>query len=328
MPPDAQSPAREDPFRGAPLRPTRDAPARDDLCRSKPFELVRADDDGSDGLTLEGYGAVFDSPTQIDSWEGSFEEVLARGCFRKSLNERTPRMQFDHGYHPLIGSIPIGRITEIGEDQRGLHLVGRLSGNWLIEPVRDAIADGSVDGMSFRFSVVREEWRDKDGKPVKPDELWELLWNTGDRGPLKRTLKEVKVTEVGPVVWPAYENTTVDVRSKVTIDMARIGEPDQRSALARAVFLADAATRTTEPAAPETALSEPPDAPRSTEPAPTGHPSDDAPATAGTPGEHPSARPANPTERRRVIRAEYRQRLERVLALPQSSKRTGAASDG
>ena len=85
----------------------RTSPFRDDLCRSAPFELIRATEDGTDGLTIEGYGAVFDSPTQIRGWEGEFEEIIAPGAFRKSLRERTPRMQFDHGQHPLLGSLSL-----------------------------------------------------------------------------------------------------------------------------------------------------------------------------------------------------------------------------
>jgi len=189
------------------------APPRDDLERSAAFDIVRAEDTG-DGLTLEGYGAVFDAPTRIDSWEGEFDEVIARGAFRKSIRERTPRIQFDHGHHPLIGSIPIGAITQISEDDRGLHVIARISDNWLMQPVRDAIAEGSIDGMSFRFTVVREEWRDAAGTLVKPGDLEQLLWNPGERGPLQRTLKEVKVAEVGPVVWPAYDSTTVGVRAR------------------------------------------------------------------------------------------------------------------
>ena len=219
------------------------APARNDLCRSVPFTLTRADDEiEGDGLSFEGYGAVFNSPTRIDSWEGTFDEQIAPGAFKKSIRERTPRLQFDHGYHPLIGSIPIGRITDITEDTRGLFVQARLSDNWLVQPIRDAISEGSVDGMSFRFSVVREEWRDKDGKTVKNDELMNLLWEPGERGPLLRTLKEVKMPEVGPVVWPAYQDTTASVRSKV-IDLGRLSEPAQRRLLAEAVLLADAAER-------------------------------------------------------------------------------------
>jgi hypothetical protein len=215
--------------------------AREDLCRSVPFTLTRDGESEGDGLTFEGYGAVFNTPTRIDSWEGTFDEQIAPGAFKKSIRERTPRFQFDHGHHPLIGSIPIGRITDIHEDTSGLYVEARLSDNWLVEPIRDAIAEGSVDGMSFRFSVVRDEWRDKDGKLVKPEEVLDLLWDDHEgRGPLLRTLKEVKVAEVGPVVWPAYEATSASVRSTV-IDLGRLHEPEQRKLLARAVILADTA---------------------------------------------------------------------------------------
>lgn len=258
--------------------------AREDLCRSVSFDLVRADEEGSDdGLTIEGYGAVFNAATRIDSWEGVFDEVIAPGAFRKSLRERTPKMQFDHGRHPMLGSLPLGRWDIAEEDSRGLHVVGRLSDNWLVQPFRDAIRDEGVTGMSFRFSVVREEWRDNAGKLVKPEDVWDLLWAPGDRGPLVRTLKEVKVPEVGPVTWPAYEETSVGVRSKtVTIDLGRLTDPETRATLARAVFLADAANRSTEPE----------DAPPTNQDPPSEHPAEASAAPLGdrsSPGEHPSA---------------------------------------
>ncbi|WP_330253132.1 HK97 family phage prohead protease [Nocardia sp. NBC_00565] len=217
------------------------SPAREDLCRSVPFTLTRDGDPAGDGLTFEGYGAVFNAPTRIDSWEGTFDEQIAPGAFKKSIRENTPKFQFDHGHHPLIGSIPIGRITDIHEDTSGLYVEARLSDNWLVEPIRDAIAEGSVDGMSFRFSVVREEWRDQAGKVVKPEDVIDILWQDAEgRGPLMRTLKELKVAEVGPVVWPAYEQTSASVRSTV-IDLGRLNDPEQRKLLARAVFMVDAA---------------------------------------------------------------------------------------
>jgi uncharacterized protein len=258
-------------------------PAREDLCRSMPFDLVRADDEEGDGLTIEGYGAVFNAVTMIDSWEGNFEEVIAPGAFRKSLRERTPKMQFDHGRHPLLGSLPLGRWDVAEEDSHGLHVMGRLTDNWLVQPFRDAIRDEGVEGMSFRFSVVREEWRDKDGKLIKPEDVWEVLWAPGDREPLRRTLKEVKVPEVGPVVWPAYEETAVGVRSKtIVIDLGRLTDPETRSDLARAVFLVDAANR----------IEEKEDAPHPNQDPPADHPSEasDAPVVdRSSPGEHPSA---------------------------------------
>jgi hypothetical protein len=63
--------------------------------------------------------------------------------------------------------------------------------------VRDAIRDKAITGMSFRFRVISDEWGTDDG---------------GDT----RTIKEVELLEAGPVVFPAYEQTTVAVRSLVS----------------------------------------------------------------------------------------------------------------
>lgn len=220
--------------------PLSKTPPRDDVCRSVAFTLAR-DETPDDGRTFAGYGAVFNSPTRIDSWEGTFDEQIAPGAFRKSLRERTPKFQFDHGHHPLIGSVPIGVIDDIREDERGLYVEARLGQHILIDLIREAIDTGAIDGMSFRFSVVRDEWRDAAGKVVRPDELEQALYS-GSRGVLIRTLKEVKIAEVGPVVWPAYSDTTASVRSTGTVelDRARLNEPGQRRLLGELLLLAEA----------------------------------------------------------------------------------------
>ena len=230
-------------------------PPAEGLRRTSPFALVRADGDGElgDGLTLDGYAAVFNRETIIDSWEGRFKERIAPGAMKKSFKENPPRVQFDHGHHPLIGSIPIGSIEDVREEvdaalapEGGAHVIARLHDNWLVQPVRDAISSGSVDGMSFRFSVVREEWHDAAGKKITDeDALREALRRTWyeevpDEELLLRTLKELRVPELGPVVWPAYTDTSVGVRS-VTLDLSRLNEPEEQNKLARIVLMADRA---------------------------------------------------------------------------------------
>lgn len=181
------------------------------------YRAMRFDADGAqgDGRTLQGYAAVFDEPTRIDSWEGAFDEAISPGAFRKTLKERTPVLQFDHGHDARTGSVPIGSIQDIREDEHGLFVSARMYANDVVEPIRQAIEGGSIDGMSFRFRVMDDAWRDKDGKTVKASELDELLWNPGERGPLLRTIREVELFELGPVVFPAYESTTVGVRSQL-----------------------------------------------------------------------------------------------------------------
>lgn len=208
----------------------------DTLCRSVPFEIRESGDGESDGLTLDGYGAVFGSPTRIDSWEGMFDEEIARGAFKKSLRERTPVLQFDHGRHPMVGSIPLGSFDSLAEDDRGLHVVATLHDNWLVQPVRDAIKSEAIPGMSFRFRVVKDEWRDSTGKLVKPEQVNVRLMSTDpadESTVLKRTIREVQLFEVGPVVFPAYEGTSVGVRSRELASL--LTDPQVRAELALAL---------------------------------------------------------------------------------------------
>lgn len=167
-----------------------------------------------DGQTLEGYAAVFNSPARISGWEGDFDEVVQPGAFARTLRERTPVLMFNHGRHPLIGDLPLGVIQRAQEDSKGVHIRARLSDNWLIQPVRDAVRDGAVTGMSFRFTVPKggDAWADRKGTV-----------------PLRK-LTDVDVPELGPVVFPAYTPTTAMVRSALDRITTSTGRPDARSA--------------------------------------------------------------------------------------------------
>ncbi len=181
----------------------------DNLVRHVEF---RSADDAGDGLTLDGYGAVFGSRTEINSHEGNFTEEIAPGSFKRSLGQRTPVLQFDHGQHPLIGSMPIGVIRSIREDAHGLKVRAKLSDNWLIAPVRDAIRDGAITGMSFKFRVIKDAWEKRGSIP-------------------HRTIQDVELYEVGPVVFPAYSATTVGVRSRQALEA--LNDPEVRAEIAR-----------------------------------------------------------------------------------------------
>ena len=193
---------------------------------------------------------MFDSPTEIDSWEGRFTEEIKRGAFRKTLAERKPVFQFDHGHHPTIGSLPVGVIEEAFEDDHGVFVKARMHESDFFAPVREAIASGSIDGMSFRFSVVRDEW----------DQSGEIP---------HRAITELKAPELGPVVFPAYAATSAALRS-MTVDAA-LADPALRADLARALILgtpdADAALGgTSADGAADPAATPPERAPGSTSP--------------------------------------------------------------
>jgi HK97 family phage prohead protease len=197
--------------------------------RSVDFITEERAAEASDGRTLEGYAAVFNVPTEINSWEGKFSEEIARGAFTKTLAERMPVLQFDHGHDARTGTVPIGKFEDIREDKKGLKVTARLFDNPVVEPIRQAIEGEAISGMSFRFQVVRDQWRDSSGKTLKPQEIGELLYNPGDRGPLKRTIREVKLMEAGPVVFPAYAETSVGVRSMTDEDRAALAKEYART---------------------------------------------------------------------------------------------------
>lgn len=175
---------------------------REDLIRMVPSTRaeMRADVDGDNG-TLFGYAAVFNEDTTIDSWEGRFIERIAPGAFRKTLRERGDQVKvlFNHGMDPQIGDKPLGRASVMREDAQGLYVEVPLSATTYNQDIRNLLADGALDGMSFRMSVTNDEWQqpDEDDPTALP----------------VRTIKEVRLYEFGPVTFPAYTATVAGVRA-------------------------------------------------------------------------------------------------------------------
>lgn len=171
-----------------------DAP-REDLVRMT--ESVRVAEDGN---TLVGYAAVFNRWAEIDSWEGRFKERIAPGAFKKTIAERGDKVKvlFNHGMDPTIGNKPLGKPTVIEEDGRGLKVEVPLDDTSYNADIKALLRSGALDGMSFRMTVVQDDWDKLDAK--------------GNQLP-ERTIKEVRLIEFGPVTFPAYEATKAGVRA-------------------------------------------------------------------------------------------------------------------
>lgn len=289
--------------------------------RQAPFALRDNGDSEieGDGWTLDGYGAVFNRMTVIDSWEGVFRERIAPGAMRKSFRENPPIVQFDHGRHPLIGSFPIANLRFAREEvdpelapEGGAHIVADIFRHLFFEPLREAIAAKAVRGMSFRFSVVREKWETADGKVIRDeDELLSELRRTwsGDvpeeELPI-RTLQELRVPEMGPVVWPAYSETSVSVRGKQVIDLAELDrDPETRVALARKLWAMPAVGKSRE------TQSRSDDAPQATVPEASAEQQSAQVASRDTAGEHPSSPSARGSDAPRSTDQGHRERAVR-----------------
>jgi HK97 family phage prohead protease len=153
----------------------------------------------TDGRTLAGYLSVFDSPTTINERGGQFIERMKPGSFKKTVREggaEKVKVMFDHGLGPM--QLPIGKMQDLREDATGLYFEARLSdipfNNETLIPL---IQDRAIEGTSFRGVFTKDEWR----KPTTRDGLRE------------RDVHEVALVEGGPVTWPAYQATTIGLRS-------------------------------------------------------------------------------------------------------------------
>lgn len=163
-----------------------------------------SDESDPEGLTLTGRAVPFDSPTRIDNFfEGTFDEQFRKGAFTRTIGIGGQVMLFEHGEHPMFGSIPIANLRSLSEKDDGLYYRAHMYDNWLTEPLQDAIRGRSITGNSIQFRAMKEEIEERD-----------------DDVPIV-TVTEADLRELGPVLFPAYADTTIDLRNKIVDDVRR-----------------------------------------------------------------------------------------------------------
>ena len=157
-----------------------------------------------DGMTLRGYAAVFNSPSQ----PLPFTETIAQGAFRDSLNSRNDvKLLWNHDTGTVLGSTRAGTL-KLSEDGHGLLVEANLPDTQAGRDAATLIKRGDVNAFSFGFRVA-----------TNGDE-----WPSADQ----RILKRVNVHEVSLVAFPAYTATegTASVRAMTELadKIARLAE--------------------------------------------------------------------------------------------------------
>jgi HK97 family phage prohead protease len=146
----------------------------------------------ADGMTFEGYAAIFDSPSE----PLPFIERIKRGAFNRSLTKARNdiKLLWNHDTSAVLGSTRAGTLKLV-EDNRGLKVTATLPNTTLGRDAAVLLKRGDVDSMSFGFSV-----------PAGGDD-----WNEDGS---ERVLKSVRLHEVSIVAFPAYTSTagTTSVR--------------------------------------------------------------------------------------------------------------------
>ncbi|MBX3563106.1 MAG: HK97 family phage prohead protease [Sphingomonas sp.] len=141
-------------------------------------EVSVAQSGTSRGVRFAGYASVFDAADRGG-------DIVRRGAFR--VGGRIPLL-WQHG------GAPVGEIEWLGEDSRGLRVIGRVA-----EPgLAAAVARGGVTGLSFGYRV-REARRGSRAREIKALDLVEVSLVANPMQPLAR----VHAVEAGftPPAW-------------------------------------------------------------------------------------------------------------------------------
>lgn len=178
-----------------------------------PVELRRTADAPSQ---LSGYAAVFNRETTI---AGLFREQIAPGAFADAIGRDDVRALFNHDSNIVLGRTP--KTLTLREDQTGLRYDVDLPDTTAARDLAVSVERGDVNQSSFGFLVEEDAWE----HPKTRTEL-----------PL-RTIKRVRLFDVSPVTFPAYDETTATARSAAEqLRAADDAAADHARAVARARF--------------------------------------------------------------------------------------------
>ena len=151
---------------------------------------IRALDTEDGSIRIGGYAATFNK----EATGLNFREVIAPGAFTRTLQTGNPvflLVNHDMGELPLAATQ--SGTLQLSEDRFGLRMEADLDpSNPRAAEVASALRRGDVNKMSFAFSVA-------EGGQIREEGL--------------RTLTDLDLYEVSVVTLPAYDSTTVGLRS-------------------------------------------------------------------------------------------------------------------
>lgn len=142
---------------------------------------------------IRGHAAVFG---QLSEDLGGFREQIAPGAFATAIEQDDVRALFNHDPNFILGRNR-SKTLRMSEDSRGLAIeIDAPDTQTIRDLVLAPIERGDVSQMSFGFSL----------RPNGQD------WAKNDDGQVVRTLKNLRLFDVSPVVFPAYPQTDVAMR--------------------------------------------------------------------------------------------------------------------
>ncbi|MEV6908089.1 phage major capsid protein [Amycolatopsis sp. NPDC051071] len=144
--------------------------------------------------TIRGYAYVFGA---LSHDLGGFRERIERGAGRESMARNEMLATFNHNADAPLARTGAG--LRVGEDDTGGWYEIDLPDTSTARDVAELIRRGVLRGSSFTFSL--------------PDARSDQEWTDTPDGEVIRTLRRINVVELGPVLTPAYPDTTAALRA-------------------------------------------------------------------------------------------------------------------
>ena len=140
--------------------------------------------------SIQGYAIVYNK----DSEDMGFIERIAPGAAKKALERSDIRGLKNHDPNLIFARQGVN--LEFKEDKNGLSYEDTPIDTDNYKNISREIELGLLTGQSFGFTIKEDKWEGLDSdNPV-------------------RTITEIdQIYDVGPVVYPAYQDTTVALRS-------------------------------------------------------------------------------------------------------------------
>lgn len=147
--------------------------------------------------TVGGYVTKFNTMSENLGWFREVRETIAPGAFKQSIKEDDIRAFWNHNSDIILGRSTNDTLT-LREDDVGLQFDLDLPDTQAGRDAFTSIERGDVTGMSFGF-FVREEKTDYGEK---------------ENDPITRTLLDIQLFEVSPVIFPAYPDSEAEARDE------------------------------------------------------------------------------------------------------------------
>lgn len=158
-----------------------------------------------DAPKISGTGIVYNQLSVV-IW-GMFREQISPGAFTESMAKRDVRFLWNHNTDYPLGRTGNGTLR-LSEDDQGIGFENDPPATSWGNDAVTSLRRGDVTQTSFGFVTLEDDWS----------------LDTNEQ--LIRTIRKGELWEISPVVFPAYPQTEVGVRSVAEVVEANPTMPD------------------------------------------------------------------------------------------------------